>query len=164
MTRQNWRACITPTNCQGSPLLAIVPYSIAKFAPWGYPSHPLDLPAFPYWAADYWATLGTSGVLTAGMAVLLSLWAPENSAVPPTTACLVGLAYGLATPAYVYATLGLRPPGLGICSLPRRSCYCREKTAPCAIVSPGPRRVSGRLCSRDRASGRSRFGDSAATC
>ena len=24
------------------------------------PSHPLNLKAFPYWAADYWVTLGTS--------------------------------------------------------------------------------------------------------
>lgn len=87
----------------GFPLLATVPYSLARLV-FRLPAHPLDQPAFPYWAADYWATLGTSGLLTAGTAVLLILWA-RDLGCSARRACLIALAYGLATPAYVYATL-----------------------------------------------------------
>lgn len=87
----------------GFSLLATVPYAIAKLA-LGLPSHPLDRDAFPYWAADYWCTLGTSGLVTAATATLLVLSA-RALGCSSMTACLVGLAYGLSTPAYVYATL-----------------------------------------------------------
>jgi 4-amino-4-deoxy-L-arabinose transferase-like glycosyltransferase len=88
----------------GFSLLATAPYAIAKLM-LRLPSHPLNNPkAIPHWAGDYWATLGTSGLLTAGTAVLLVLWGRELGC-SPRTASLVGLAYGLATPAYVYATL-----------------------------------------------------------
>jgi 4-amino-4-deoxy-L-arabinose transferase-like glycosyltransferase len=87
----------------GLPLLATVPYAIARSV-LRLPSHPLNQAAFPYWAADYWATLGTSGLFTAGTAVLLVMWGRELGC-SPRTACLAGLAYGLTTPAYVYATL-----------------------------------------------------------
>jgi hypothetical protein len=68
------------------------------------PAHPIGGPALKYWPADYWITLGTSGVLTAGTAALLVLWALELGC-GKAQAALIGLAYGLATPAYVYATL-----------------------------------------------------------
>jgi len=87
----------------GFPLLATVPYAIAKWV-LRLPSHPLDVEAFPYWAADYWVTLATSGLLTAGTGLLLVRWARELGCRPMRGA-LVGIAYGLATPAYVYATL-----------------------------------------------------------
>ena len=80
-----------------------MPYAIARSV-LRLPSHPLNQAAFPYWAADYWATLGTSGLFTAATAVLLVLWGRELGC-SSRTACLIGLAYGLATPAYVYATL-----------------------------------------------------------
>ena len=48
----------------GFSLLATLPYCLAKWA-LRLPNHPLDVDALPYWAADYWVTLGTSGLLTA---------------------------------------------------------------------------------------------------
>jgi hypothetical protein len=87
----------------GFPVLASIPYSLSKLV-LGLPSHPLNEAALKYWAADYWITLGTSGVLTAGTAVLLYLWG-RDLGCRRMQAVLIGLAYGLATPAYVYATL-----------------------------------------------------------
>jgi hypothetical protein len=89
----------------GLSLLATVPYAIARSV-FRLPSHPLNQPADPfrYWAADYWITLGTSGLFTAATAVLLVLWSRELGC-SPGRACLIGIAFGLATPAYVYATL-----------------------------------------------------------
>jgi hypothetical protein len=87
----------------GFSLLATLPYITAKSI-LRLPPHPLNKPAFPYWAADYWITLGTSGLLTACTSVLLVLWAGELGC-SRRQAALIGLAYGLATPAYVYATL-----------------------------------------------------------
>lgn len=87
----------------GYPLLAVPPYFLAKRL-LGLPDHPLGARAMPYWAADYWITLGTSGLLTAAAAVLL-LRLARNLGCRDGWAVLVALAYGLATPAYVYATL-----------------------------------------------------------
>jgi hypothetical protein len=87
----------------GYPLLAAIPYACAKRA-FRLPPHPLGEPARRYWVADYWVTLPTSGVLTACTAALLVLLAAELGC-SPGVAILVGLAYGLTTPAYVYATL-----------------------------------------------------------
>ena len=64
----------------------------------------MDRPGFAYWPADYWVTLGTSGLLTALTGVLL-VGLARDLGCGPRRAALVGLAYGLATPAYVYATL-----------------------------------------------------------
>jgi hypothetical protein len=87
----------------GLSLLATVPYAVARWV-FGLPAHPLDVKAKDYWAADYWVTLGTSGVLTAATAVLLVRGA-RALGCGPRRAALIGLAYGLATPAYAYATL-----------------------------------------------------------
>jgi hypothetical protein len=87
----------------GYPLLAAVPYAISRWA-LHVPAHPLGCPAKRYWAADYWVTLGTSGLLTAWTGALLALLARDLGCAPGAAA-MVGLAYGLATPAYVYATL-----------------------------------------------------------
>jgi hypothetical protein len=87
----------------GYPILATIPYACAKSA-LGLPSHPLGQPARRYWRADYWVTLATSGLLTAWTASLLVLLAADLGC-SPAVAMLVGLAYGLSTPAYVYATL-----------------------------------------------------------
>jgi hypothetical protein len=88
----------------GFSLLAAAPYAAAKWI-LRLPSHPLGTRPKDYWPADYYATLGTSGVLTGGTAVLLVLWALELGC-SRGRAALIGLAYGLATPAYIYATLG----------------------------------------------------------
>jgi hypothetical protein len=90
----------------GYPLLAALPYFVAKRA-FGLRAHPLDqLNKAPirYWAADYWITLGTSGIMTAWTAALLVIAARELGC-RRWQAGLIGLAYGLSTPAYVYATL-----------------------------------------------------------
>jgi len=87
----------------GFPLLATLPYAIARGV-FHLPAHPLNGPALRYWAADYWVTLGTSGVMTAVTAVLIML-AGHELGCRSKQAALIGLAYGLATPAYIYATL-----------------------------------------------------------
>jgi hypothetical protein len=87
----------------GFSLLAALPYAVARWV-FRLPSHPLGGPALRFWAADYWVTLGTSGLATAAIGSILVLWARELGC-RPGRATIVGLAYGLATPAYVYATL-----------------------------------------------------------
>ncbi len=87
----------------GFSLVALAPYTLAR-AVFGYPPHPLNAKAKDYWPTDYWVTLGTSGLFTALTAVLLVRLARDLGCTP-RRAALVGLAYGLATPAYVYATL-----------------------------------------------------------
>jgi hypothetical protein len=59
---------------------------------------------FAYWPADYWVTLGVSGLATAAIGAMLARLALRMGCGPRTSA-LVGLSYGLATPAYVYATM-----------------------------------------------------------
>jgi hypothetical protein len=88
----------------GYSLLAVVPYSLAKKAI-GLPDHPLNRKGFAHWPADYWITLATSGLLSAFSGVLLVVLALDLGC-GPRRAALVGLAYGLATPAFAYATLG----------------------------------------------------------
>jgi hypothetical protein len=87
----------------GLSFLAIPSYATAK-AVFGYGDHPLKLPGVTHMEGDYWATLGTSGLATA----FLSAWLVTFSAkigCSPRRAGAIGLAYGLATPAYVYGTL-----------------------------------------------------------
>ena len=87
----------------GFSLLAAVPYAVAK-AVLRLPDHPLNRRGLAYWAADYWVTLGTSGVLSALSGALLVSLACDLGC-GPRRALAVGLAYGLATPAYAYATM-----------------------------------------------------------
>ena len=89
----------------GYSLLAVPSYAIARGVG-AIPPHPLDVkgPKLPYWPGDYWATLGVSGVMTALCGAVLAAMA-QGLGCGPRRAALVGLAYGLATPAYVYATL-----------------------------------------------------------
>lgn len=85
----------------GLSLLATVPYATQRLV---LPPHPLGVAARTHWAADYGATLGTSGLATALAGAILSRLAARLGC-GPRRSMLVGLAYGLATPAYVYATL-----------------------------------------------------------
>jgi hypothetical protein len=87
----------------GFSLLATAPYSLARLV-FRLPAHPLDRPGFAYWPADYWATLGTSGLLSALSGVLL-VGLSRDLGCGPRRSALIGLAYGLATPAFAYATL-----------------------------------------------------------
>jgi hypothetical protein len=87
----------------GYPLLASLPYGAMRYA-FGARPHPLGGPAMAFWPSDYGITLATSGLLTAAAAVVLMGLARDLGA-SRRAAVLVALAYGLATPAYVYATL-----------------------------------------------------------
>ena len=88
----------------GFSLLAAAPYLVFKWV-FGIPDHPLrEELARQYWAADYWITLFTSGLQTACTGALLVYWS-RCLGCRASRAALLGLAYGLATPAYVYATL-----------------------------------------------------------
>ncbi|WP_422925976.1 hypothetical protein [Singulisphaera sp. PoT] len=87
----------------GFPILATPVYLVLKLI-LQLPSHPLGQAAIAYWKADYWVTLGTSGVITALTGVILAGLARDLGCGPRRSA-IVALAYGLATPAYAYATL-----------------------------------------------------------
>jgi len=99
----------------GFSLLAALPYAAAKLA-LGLPDHPLDAKGFAHWPADYWATLGTSGLASALAGVILVGLARDLGCGPRRSA-LVGLAYGLATPAYAYATLAYGHQAAACCLL-----------------------------------------------
>jgi hypothetical protein len=87
----------------GFSFLAAGPYAMARVA-LRLPAHPLNRKGFAYWPADYWVTLSTSGLLTALTGVVLTGLA-RDLGCGPRRAALVGLAYGLTTPAYAYATM-----------------------------------------------------------
>jgi hypothetical protein len=87
----------------GYSFLAVPVYAATKRV-FRLPDHPLNRPGFAYWPADYWITLGTCGLLTAFSGVILVGLARDLGCGPRRSA-LVGLAYGLATPAFAYATL-----------------------------------------------------------
>ncbi|MHB1561882.1 MAG: hypothetical protein ACYC61_30905, partial [Isosphaeraceae bacterium] len=88
----------------GYPFLAAIPYAATR-AVLRLPPHPVgEIQARRYWPADYFVTLATSGVFTAWTAALLVLLALDLGC-SPAASMVVGLGYGLGTPAYVYATL-----------------------------------------------------------
>ena len=97
--RGHWFTDKTP----GFSVAAIPPYWLEKTI-FGLPDHPLDRPGFAFWAADYGITVGTSGLATGWTAALLTMLAGRLGCGPRWAAGL-GLAYGLGTPAAVYATL-----------------------------------------------------------
>ncbi len=87
----------------GYSFLAAIPYAAVRHL-MGFPAHPLNVAGFAHWKADYAVTLITSGLATALAGALLTVLAGDLGCGPRRSA-LVGLAYGLATPAYAYATL-----------------------------------------------------------
>jgi hypothetical protein len=87
----------------GQSLLGALVYGPARAANW-LPEHPLYGAPRPYWPADYFVTLGTSGLFTALAGVVIYAFALRLG-VTHTGGVLLGLAYGLGTPAFVYATL-----------------------------------------------------------
>jgi len=113
----------------GYSMLAAGPYAAIK-AVFRLPPHPLDARGFAHWPADYGITLLTSGLLTAATGSLLMMLASDLGC-GPRRSVLLGLAYGLATPAYVYATLAYGHQAaaaclLGSCALIRRDPDRRE--------------------------------------
>lgn len=88
----------------GQSLLGVPVYALVKRLA-GYPDHPLDLPqARAYWPRDYWVTVGTSGLATALLGVLLYVFFLRVG-TSHSTAVLLAVAYALGTPALTYATL-----------------------------------------------------------
>ncbi len=87
----------------GFSCLGLTPYLVATRI-FHLPPHPINQPGFAYWPADYWVTLATSGLASALTCALL-VWLSLQLGCGHRSAILVGLAYGLATPAYAYATL-----------------------------------------------------------
>ena len=95
----HWYTDKTP----GFSVAAVPPYWLARTLG-RLPPHPLDRPGFAFWPADYWVTLAISGLATAATGAILTSLALRLGCVP-RLAALLGLTYGLATPAAVYATL-----------------------------------------------------------
>lgn len=87
----------------GYSLVAAIPYGMARLA-LGIPAHPRGGEALRHWPGDYWTTLGTAGVSTAVASALLVVLAGRIGC-GRRAAALVGLAYGLATPAFAYASM-----------------------------------------------------------
>lgn len=87
----------------GFSILAVPAYAASKAA-FGWPDHPRGRPALTHWPADYYVSLGVSGLATiVAVVVLVSIAAGLGCS--PRASTLVGLAYGLATPAFAYATM-----------------------------------------------------------
>lgn len=99
----------------GYSLLALGPYLAARHL-LGLPPHPLNEPAQAHGAADYWVTLGTSGLATALTGALLTALAAHYGC-RLRLAVLVGLSYGLATPALIYASLAYGHQTTAFCLL-----------------------------------------------
>jgi hypothetical protein len=112
----------------GFSLLAVAPYSVSRLV-LRLPDHPLNRPGFAHWPADYWITLGTSGLLTALSGVLL-VGLARDLGCGPGRSTLVGLTYGLATPAYVYATLAYGHQVSAFALLASFGLLWREKSRP----------------------------------
>jgi hypothetical protein len=112
----------------GFSLLATAPYAAARWA-LRLPDHPLNRRGFAHWPADYWTTLGTSGLLSALSGVILVVLARDLGCGPRRSA-LVGLAYGLATPAHVYATLAYGHQASAFCLLASFALLWREGARP----------------------------------
>ena len=97
----------------GYSVLGLAPYAVAGRV-LGLPPHPLGAKGFAYWPADYWVTLGVSGVLSAAIGAMLARLGVSMGCGPRASA-MVGLAYGLATPAYVYATMSYGHQAAAFC-------------------------------------------------
>ena len=120
------------------------------------PDHPLNRAAFPYWAADYWATLGTSGILDR-----LDRGPPHGrgwrTRLPSRQAGLIGLAYGCDA-GLLYATLAVGHQASAFALFGSFFC-CGKGNGRASEIRVFPR-ASWRLTrSRHRASGRACVGD-----
>ncbi len=96
----------------GFSLLAMAPYRLARTAA-GLPPHPLRSEAMDYWPADYWVTLGTSGLFTALTAVLLVRLA-HDLGCSPRLRCARGAGLRPGHAGLRLRDARLRPPALGV--------------------------------------------------
>lgn len=96
----------------GFSFTALPAYLVGK-AVLGWSPHPVGAQGFAYWWPDYPTTLAVSGAATALLGALLAIHA-RRLGCGPRRAALVGIAFGLATPAYVYSTLAYGHPLTGL--------------------------------------------------
>ncbi|MFO0956734.1 MAG: hypothetical protein U0800_04610 [Isosphaeraceae bacterium] len=97
----------------GYSMLALPPYLVSK-AVLGFPPHPLNAEGQRRGPADPWVTLSVSGTSTAMLGALLAGFALRLGC-SPRVALLIGLAFGLATPAFAYATMAYGHPVTSCC-------------------------------------------------
>ena len=137
------------TSFRAFPCLRLCPTRSPRWA-LRLPSHPSTARLSLIGPRTTGVTLGTSGLFTAGTAVLLLVWA--RAGLLTRRACLIGLAYGLATPAYVYATLAVGHQASAFALFASFFLLSKQET-PARLLPRVHRGVSGGLRGRDRASG-----------
>ena len=142
----------------GYPLLATLPYACAKWAVAPAQPSARTPKARNYWPADYWITLGTSGLFTAGTAVLLVLLARELGCSPgdarPGRPRLRSVDAGVRL-----RDARLRTPGVGLRPVRVVLPVCGSRRRPREPLRLVPRRLPGGLRGGDRAPGRPGVGD-----
>jgi hypothetical protein len=100
----------------GHSFLGVVPYWILLQSRLVEPQ-PMAARSSPNpWPADYWLTLSTSGLVTAMTAVVIFRWL-RRLEVGPVASMATGLAYGLCTIAFPYATLYYGHVSAGFCCI-----------------------------------------------
>ena len=128
----------------------------------GLPPHPLAPPppprteALARWAADYWTTLGTSGLFTA-LSALLLVGLVRHMGCSPGAARPGGPGLRAGHTGLRLCDAGLRPSAFRVCLWARSPCSGAGPTGtrPC----DGDGRFPGCLCSPGRASGWTGLGD-----
>ena len=140
----------------GFSLMGALPYAILKPV-LRLPDHPLKAKGFAYWPADYWVTLGTSGLCTALAGAILSEPGPRSRLRPPT----IGAGWSGLWPGD--PRLRLRDVWRTATRSRRSACWRRS---PCCgattLKAPsrvGPGRVLRQLRQRRRDPGRPGLGD-----
>ena len=99
----------------GLSLLGALPYACLPQRD-GLKPHPLNVSALTYWAADYWVTLFSSGLVTAATCYFIYRFLVLLGA-PAWVGVWAALAYGLATPGFLYGTLFYGHNLAGFCIL-----------------------------------------------
>ena len=127
MTRQSSRASIIPTSCRAFPCWRRC-RTRSPGGSCGCRAIRSTSAAFPYWAADYWVTLGTSGLFTAGDGCpARALGARAGLLARTGVLDRPGLRTGDAGLRLRHARL--RTPGVGICPVRVVFPAVEEKTA-----------------------------------
>jgi hypothetical protein len=108
-------------------MLGLPSYLVAKGLFRG-PEHPRGVEALAYWPADWFVTIGTSGLATALASALLAHLAGRLGC-SARASVLVGLAYGLATPALVYGELAYGHQVTACCLLGAWALVCAVPTS-----------------------------------
>jgi hypothetical protein len=100
--RASWRGHYYSDKAPGASLQALVPVGIARLVAQAAGVDPLGFPGIAW--TSYVATVATSGVFTM-IAALGVFWLSRRWGASRDAALLAATAYGLASPAWAYATL-----------------------------------------------------------